>query len=155
MGKTGLLPISFMKFKDNALHGKECQFQREGGKLIQLIVEGKQLYPPATPSSTSSPPSITSSKHRKSTRNPSRQQKKVTDSLAIKKTFLCKNIQELVVEIEQADIDNFALKFNKAARYDERMQKFQFFKRERKGENYEIKPHYGDFDFEALQNRQG
>jgi CRISPR-associated protein Cmr6 len=49
--------------------------------------------------------------------------------------------------------DNFLLKWQKAARYDSRKKNFQFFKRERKGENFEINPEFGSLAFNQIADR--
>ncbi len=158
-GKLGQLPITGVSFKDDTLNGKPCEFQRDKGKLTRLVVEGKDLYGGSQKPKTSSNQNR-NTRNNNNTRNqkytprqnnnPRSNQRQVADSLSIADAFLPKDVLALASSIESNDIDNFSLKLNKAARYDYKMHKFQFFKRQRKGENYEIKAFYGDFSFGDL-----
>jgi CRISPR-associated protein Cmr6 len=150
-GKFAELPISVVTFIDNKLHGKECSFKRNRGILEALKVGDDIIYPIQTsskPSVKDKPKRFSKNKTTRGNSNP------ISDSLDISTTFLCKDVQDLALDIKRLDIDNFALKLNKGARYDHKMERFQFFKRERKGENYAIKPFCGDFNFKELAERQ-
>jgi CRISPR-associated protein Cmr6 len=68
----------------------------------------------------------------------------IMDSFDLMETFLPNDVVSLM-QNGLEDIDNFALKLQKAARSNNRgrHEKFSFFKRERKGENYEIRANFG------------
>lgn len=63
-----------------------------------------------------------------------------------------------MITVKNFQVDNFNLKLNKFARYDENAREghnpFKFFKMDRRGKEYEIVAHFGAFDFEGLVKRQ-
>lgn len=151
-GKSAQLPISVMRFTDTSLNGKECDFKRDGGKLTQIVVEGKIIYPDT----------ITQKKVEKEKQQsykPSGNQQKshqnhIADSMRIDQTFLPKDTQEALLGSNTTEIPNFLLKLHKIARFDDVREVFTFFKRERKGDNYEIKTDYEKFPFADLAKKQ-
>ena len=152
-GQIGQIPVTGLDLNDTSLDGKPCEFARDKGRLMRLVVDGKVLYG----EEYKKEPKVKYSGNNKNQSNKNFDRKssnKMADSLDIRKAFVPNDVQELASNINHHGIDNFALKLNKAARYDERMKKFQFTKRERKGENYQIKPDYGNFDFKQLSQRQ-
>jgi CRISPR-associated protein Cmr6 len=116
-------------FKDNKLNGINCFFIAKQGNIIHLETEsGEVIYLKETTTPKKESPS-SSSKIRK-----------LPDSFDMSKTFLPSDVRELQIK----DIDNFYLKLNKAARYDESDDKFKFFQRDRKKGNYEIDANFGE-----------
>jgi CRISPR-associated protein Cmr6 len=150
-GKSAQLPISVMRFTDNSLNGKECEFERDGGKLTKIVIEGKTIYPEASTQKT------VQKDNRQSYKSSGNQQKShqnhIADSMRIDQTFLPKDTQEALLDSNTTEIPNFLLKLHKVARFDDK-NGFSFFKRERKGENYQIKTDYQDFNFKQLAERQ-
>ncbi|MEN7546981.1 type III-B CRISPR module RAMP protein Cmr6 [Rapidithrix thailandica] len=144
-GKGGQLPVSVYKFQDGSLNGKECEFERNGGTLMKLVVDGKTLYPTEQVRSPK-----TGSQNRTWENNRQTSIVQIDDSLNISKTFLPKDTQEIFSLAEKEEIANFALKFHKAARYDEKRGVFTFFKRERKGENFQLKADFSGFPFAEI-----
>jgi CRISPR-associated protein Cmr6 len=145
-GKRGELPVPSFQPKDDVLNDTACTFKREGGKLLQLLAhDGTELV-----SEVRSIPQTTIS-HQSST-NLGRQQQgnRIADGFSPQDTFLPKDTAET---LRLHAPDNFALKLNKAARAEKEKGKFLFFKRERKGDNYQIQADYGDIDFKALANK--
>ncbi len=137
-GKSGELPAPAFQPKDDTYNNTACTFKRESGKLLQLIAhDGTELI--GLPAYSS------------------RQDKQqyvggASDSFSPNDTFLPKDTREALDRLQSPD--NFSLKLNKAARADKEKGKFHFFKRERKGENYEIKAEYGSVDFQQLVGRE-
>lgn len=142
-GKAAELPVVELRTPDPKYNNTQCVFRREAGRLVELkAYDGTILFaakpviviqPPATAKTSSPGPD-----------------NRIPDSFSVKGTFLPKDTQ---ANLSIAP-DNFALKLNKAPRFDERMQKFQFFKRDRKGENYEIKANYGDLNIGQIADRE-
>lgn len=78
------------------------------------------------------------------------------DSFEIEKAFCPKDTMDIGIQAYQ--VDNFALKLNKFARFEENEKdfsksNFEFFKTGRRGTLYQIKPNYGDLDFKQLTKR--
>jgi CRISPR-associated protein Cmr6 len=135
-GKQGKIPITVYRFQDDKLNGQPCTFLRDGGTLIKLVQDdGKVLYD-ATQKAVESKKGAKSNEY------------KVQDSYNISKTQLPKDTRALI----SGDIENFALKYNKAARFDS--GKFYFFKKERKGDNYQIRADFSKIDFNSICERQ-
>lgn len=146
-GKPAELPISVIQFKDDSLNGKACKFERDGGKLTKLVVEDQVLYPVVNKDL------VKTKKPKKPQGDSSRQREQprevvLPDSLEIGATFLPEDTKKLLKNTTV--IPNFLLKFQKAARYDEQREGFTFFKKERKGESYQLKPDFQDFPFEKV-----
>ncbi|MEZ4851053.1 MAG: type III-B CRISPR module RAMP protein Cmr6 [Bacteroidia bacterium] len=145
-GKKGEIPAVGYKPEDDSYNGTECEFRRNGGKLIKLIAhDGKILFEeaqaPATPAKSKGAGGQSSSKR-----------SSAPDSYSPPDALLPEDTQKILATLSSPD--NFALKLEKVARYDKKMQKFHFFKRERKGDNYEIHPNYGDLDFQQIADRE-
>lgn len=145
-GKLGELPVPSFQPKDDVLNDTVCTFKREGGKLLQLLAhDGAELVNtvPSIPKTTTS--------HQSSIGQGRQQQgNRIADSFSPQDTFLPKDTVETLRLFAP---DNFALKLNKGARAEKEKGKFLFFKRERKGDNYQIQADYGNTDFKALANR--
>lgn len=142
-GKTSEMPVLGYKPTDDKYNNTECAFRRDRGQLIELIAhDGTVLLGAKTQPSSSG--STGKQQHQ--------QQEGISDSYDPSAAFLPGDVREILNRMGSPD--NFSLKLNKVARFDKRMNKFQFFKRERKGENYEIKEHYGKVDFKQIAERE-
>lgn len=144
-GKQGELPVTAYRPENADLEGTECTFKRDGGTLIKLTAhDGTVLV------------DLKASRKAAEKKGPSRSgsifKKGVSDSYDPAKAFLPEDTMSLLSE-SGIEPDNFLLKWQKAARYDSRKKNFQFFKRERKGENFEIRPKFGSVAFKSLAAR--
>lgn len=143
-GKSGELPVPALQPKDDTYNNTPCTFKRESGKLLQLIAhDGTELIGEITSPASSSGTSDHSSRQDKQ-----RYEGGTLDSFSPSHTFLPKDTIEALTRLRSPD--NFPLKLNKAARADKEKGKFHFFKRERKGDNYEIRAEYGSIDFQQF-----
>lgn len=152
-GKSSELPVLAYQPKDDKYNNKPCTFQRDSGRLVQLVVidDGndvelvgqRPVVAPNPSGNRNQPPPVQGQPHSAGT---------VPDSFSPADACLPKDTRDLLLALQSPD--NFALKLNKVARFDKRMGKFQFFKRERKGENYEIRANYGDINFKQLADRE-
>lgn len=142
------MPLSYVVFPDTAYDGKACSYAFDAkGMLTQLIVEEKVIWTRAGAGQTSPTAGSGQTIQGKTS--------KFLDSLNMPDTFLPKDVRAANL----ADIDNFALKFYKAARYEAAKDsyKFVFFKNDQRSQTYfEIKANYGHLkdNFEALCKRQ-
>ncbi len=144
-GKQSELPVAAYRPENDKFDGAECSFERDGGTLIKLIAnDGTVLVSQkgSEGAETKKAPSST----RRSTGN------RVSDSYDPERAFLPADTMSLLLESDISP-DNFSLKWQKAARYDSRKKNFQFFKRERKGENFEIIPEFGTLAFDQIADR--
>ena len=133
-----IMPVpSFYVFKDNSLNGKECEVIREKGQIKKIIVDGEEL-PKKQFSSKTFRREFDKEHHRDVHNrggNNNTPRVGIPDSLDIRKTRLPDDTREALTDIK--DIDNFALKLNKAARFEE--EKFKLFKTNRGKIKYQIK----------------
>lgn len=144
-GKLGELPVTAYRPENTDFDGTECSFDRDGGTLIKLIAHDGTVLVDLNASRKAEVKKGSSSPGR-STGN------RVTDSYDPSKAFLPSDTMALLSE-SSISPDNFLLKWQKAARYDSRKKNFQFFKRERKGENFEINPEFGSLAFDQIADR--
>lgn len=143
------MPISYVVFPNTDLSGKECEYEVDNkGIFMTIRVEGKIVWS-RTPLQTATTANSTQATNIGSS--------KFKDSFSLRDTFLPKDVQRLGF----TDIDNFALKLQKAARYEATLQrdkfKFTFFKNDQRERIYlEIKANYGHLkdNFDALCKRQ-
>jgi CRISPR-associated protein Cmr6 len=145
-GKQGELPVTAYRPENDKFDGTECSFERDGGTLIKLIAnDGTVLLQPPKDNKNSDRKKISPS----SGKSPGNH---VSDSYDPERAFLPADTMSLLLE-SGVFPDNFSLKWQKAARYDSRKKNFQFFKRERKGENFEINPEFGSLAFDQIADR--
>jgi CRISPR-associated protein Cmr6 len=143
------MPLSYIVFPDTSLSGKECEYIVDAkGIFMSIKVEGKEVWS-RTPAPTASAAV--------QGQNANKDDSKFVDSFRMSDTFLPKDVQRL----GSIDIDNFALKLQKAARYETNLNKdkykFTFFKNDpRANVFFEIKANYGHLKdkFEDLCKRQ-
>ncbi len=148
-GKVSELPVLSYQPKDDKYNNTACTFKRESGRLVQLIAhDGTDLMGQRLTAA----PVAGGGQYSSSALGRQQHAESVSDSFSPDDARLPKDTREALATLQSPD--NFALKLNKAARYDKRMGKFQFFKRERKGENYEIRANYGAINFKQLAYRE-
>lgn len=148
---TGIIDISFWSpVKDDLKYDSTpCEFQRDKGLLVKVKTNDGRIIEKSMPQSQ---PAVGGgvTPSGSSTRSAS-----ISDSYAPNMTLLPRDTKDALVNINP---DNFALKWQKAARYvrgqTSEKDKFMFFKRDRKGENFEIQPNYGDLDFTQIAKRE-
>jgi len=119
-GQPGQMPILDHRFADDGYNDTECQFERDGGKLIKLIAHDgtalvdKTAYSPAAGGRSEEGPT-------------DEFMTRTVDILDIRKTFLPRDIQDIAEHINRHGIDNFTLKLNKAAWHDGEGEKLKFY----------------------------
>jgi CRISPR-associated protein Cmr6 len=151
------MPLSYVSFSDLTYNDKECEFETEKGKIISIKVDGVQIHP----SVNFVPKPKQQERNRQGTSNRSQsRQGNFIDSFNKAETLLPKDVQDLPI----LDIDNFNLKFNKAARVlpsNKGKDKFYFFKNDYRrnrnglesGHKFMIKPNYGNLNFQQISQR--
>ncbi|MCB0473998.1 MAG: type III-B CRISPR module RAMP protein Cmr6 [Flavobacteriaceae bacterium] len=148
-GKPGQMPILDYRFPDDAYNNTDCEFDRDGGKLIKLIAYDGIVLVDKTATTQAADSGIIGSTTNELKVNSD-------DILDIKKTFLPDDIQRLASHINRHGIDNFALKLNKAAWSDgdgEKL-KFYFYRQNKKGRDSLIQPPFHLAPISALAERQ-
>lgn len=127
-----------------------CEFLRDKGVLMKVVTNDgriieKKIIGVSPSASNLSQHSNMSYKHKP----------EVGDSFDPELVCLPADTKRLLADV---DPDNFFLKWQKAARFVQgrtpEKDKFMFFKRERKGENFEIRPNFGNIDFGQLAKRE-
>ena len=122
-GTGKLLPLSFFQSADDRLNGKLCEWHTEKGKnQLKLVEEDEFIYP--------------------------ENEKKMKDSYSANNTMLPAFTRKILKdETNTTRIDNFHLKLNKAARFDDAEKKF---KHHSTGE-YSINPQFGPFNKKVIE----
>lgn len=140
------MPLSYVVFTDTSFNGKECEYTTDAkGLFMAIIVEGKQVW------SRSPAPTATINRGQTTNNNST-----YNDSYSLPDTFLPQDVRNK----DLPDIDNFALKLQKAARYEpgkEGSYKFLFFKNDQRNRiHFEIRANYGHLtdNFGKLCQRQ-
>ena len=144
-GKTMPVP-SFYVFKDDSLNGKECEVIRENGQVKKIVVDGKEL-PKKSASTKSHQKRFNKKNKHKEDKHISRIH--IPDSLNIEKTKLPNDTRNILKNVN--DIDNFALKLNKAARFES--DKFKFFKTNQGKIIYQIKANFSTKMIENINKK--
>jgi len=144
------MPVpSFYKFRDTSLNNKECDVEREKGRIIKILINGEELYKQSGPSKINQ--GKFDKKYPQNIRNRDRNTPRadITDSLDIEKTRLPDDTRKALIGIK--DIDNFALKLNKVARFEG--EKFEFFKTDKGKVKYQIKANISREMIENISKR--
>ncbi len=147
-GSTAAIDVQFWQptADEQKYDGTPCEFERQGGKLVRVITHDGRTFSSAPIAS----PQQSFKQHMGSTTTAG-----VVDSFDPAKTLLPKDTRQV---LEKVNPDNFFLKWQKAARYEEDPRtgvgKFLFFKRDRKGDNVEIAPNFDGIDFAQLADRE-
>jgi CRISPR-associated protein Cmr6 len=161
------MPVSYVSFNNLDLNDNECEYLTDQtGRIILIkvnekVVFGNNFATPVinAPASASRPMVSNTNIENAGTRHPVLG---FADSISISETKL----PQAVKRLGNFDIDNFALKYQKAARCivdDKGKEKFYFFKndyrqgrdgRSDSGHKFFIRPNYGSLDFEGIRSRQ-
>ena len=150
-GKQAVIDAQFWSpTKDDLKYNNTpCEFHREKGVLIKLKTSDGQIK---EKKETPIKPAIGD---RQNTGSSNTHSNGISDSYNPDLTLLPADTKRVLAKINP---DNFALKWQKAARYvvgiTPDKDKFMFFKRDRKGENFEIRPNFGKIDFNQIAKRE-
>lgn len=152
------MPLSYVSFDNLDLNEKECEYEMTGGTVTEIKVDGTVVH-----GGRSAPtPSRAGSSHSQSNSSGAYPVYEFRDALDIQQTQL----PLAVMRLGNFDIDNFALKYQKAARYIDDApgkNKFFFFKNDYReyrdgrpstGDKFFIRPNYGTINFEGIGKRQ-
>jgi len=165
--KNGRAVLSIPKEYDlnprERFNNKACEYDLDGGTVVKVFVDGTEL------------PKDTAEAERKAARIKEREAQEAIerevkenekkfkalnapfkdDSFDVKKSFAPKDTRELT--IQPFEVENFALKLNRFARFVEKddysKSNFEFFKTNRGKAEHQIVSNYGDTDFTALTDR--
>jgi len=138
------MPLSYVVFPNTDLNGRECEYEtNDKGIFLSIKVDGKEVWSRAVATAPATTPM------------PAPDGSKFHDSFSMAHTCLPKDVRNL----QMADTDNFYLKLQRAARYEQWKDsyKFTFYKNDhRQREYFEIKANYGHLknNFDALCQRQ-
>jgi CRISPR-associated protein Cmr6 len=146
-GKSVGVPPSYKL--DKSFDGKEVEVLRESGQVKKILLDGKEL---PTTEKKEQPKAISTKGYYNNSQISNNSQNVDSlppDSFDKTKTKLPKDTRELNI----TKIDNFALKLNKAVRFDAK-DKAEFFKKGRNGIEFKIKPYFGDTNFQGIIKRQ-
>jgi CRISPR-associated protein Cmr6 len=171
IGNTELNVPKEYKFENRDLHGADCEVERKDGKIVRIVVNGKDL--PKDDLEVQRKEAATQKRLEEEAAERLRQQAErrqeqqpqqrfpsqggsgdVRDSFDIKLAQVPRDVRNLMID----NPDNFNLKFNKYARLvtteDKKTglpkYKFEFFKKDR----FLIKGHFGNIDFKSLAARE-
>jgi CRISPR-associated protein Cmr6 len=143
-------PLSYVVFPNTDHNGKECEYKVDAKGIFEWIkIDDQPVWSRASVVADDRRPQQNDGA---TINNPG---SKFRDSLIMANTFLPRDVRQRGL----ADIDNFALKLQKAARYEQGKDsyKFVFYKNDNRERVFlEIKANYGHLkdNFEALCNRQ-
>jgi CRISPR-associated protein Cmr6 len=153
------MPLSYVSFENTNLNGKDCTYEVDKkGIFVSISVGGKVVWKKVVEkSNTQNRNSSSNTQNRGSQTSSNKQSQGFEDSFSLADTLLPKDIRDLKGQL--TDIDNFALKFKKAARYEINHRgdnyKFLFYKNDyRTKTRFEIVPNYGHTNFGAIIKRQ-
>jgi CRISPR-associated protein Cmr6 len=150
------MPLSYVRFDNTNFNDKECTYETDKkGIFTSISIGGKVVWSRTVKKET--PQNKLRGNQGNRRNNNKTQPQGFEDSFSLQDTRLPKDIRELQHTLR--DIDNFSLKFNKAARYDLNHRgdkfKFWFFKNDyRTRSKFEIRANYGHTDFDAIITRQ-
>jgi CRISPR-associated protein Cmr6 len=163
-GKEMSVPKIYQLAPRERFNNKECEFEIEGVSVSKVFVDGVEL-PKDIEAEKRKEERI---KKREEQEERERKEKEAakkyavlnaqfkTDSFDIKKTFCPRDTSDL--NIQPFQVENFALKLNSFARFEENERdysksKFEFYKTNRGNVEHQIIDNYGDTDFQALAKR--
>lgn len=149
--------LSYVSLDNLDFHDKECLYEMVGGKITKIEIDGVLIHGGRTQTNTTQDSSFRGSQQK----TEGHRVHQFRDALDIQQSKL----PEAVKKLGNFDIDNFSLKYNKAARYIDDApgkNKFFFFKNDRRtyrdgrqptGDEFFIQPNYGSLDFENISRR--
>jgi len=135
-------------------NNQECEFELDGGTVVKVWVGGQEL-----PKDEQLLEKQEKKAERKAEREAVKQKKKAFqgdfrgDSFKMEKAQVPSDTRQTV--IGAAEFDNFALKLNRFAHFDENDKdgKFKFFQNDKKKGNFVISPQFGDSPTSAAAQR--
>lgn len=139
-GKSKSVKADFINIKDeeeNKYNNKECEFKRENGQVIKIIIGDEEFK--------RSPQQAVNRNNQGDDRGLNN---KPPDSFNIESTKVPHDTRN--IKISAKDIDNFNLKLNKFARFEENDNKFEFFKKGKKNIEYQIKNDFNEKDIKKM-----
>ena len=147
-GKPGIFIITASIFSNDELNGKNCTFERDKGALAKLVVDGKQIYPDPNKK-------IQQKKISGQSANQNNKSAVFEELFDAEKTCLPNDTRELLLN---NDIDNYSLKINKAAFFNEDARpkpKFEFFKATKRRDEHTkfILPNFENINFKRFENK--
>lgn len=145
------MSLSYVSLPSMQHNNKECMYDMQQGKITRIEVEGEVVFPksPAASAGNLQPAAAGGGGNA------------WADAFSLPETKLPASVKKLPL----SDIDNFSLKYHKAARFidKENKGKFYFFKNDFRparngnpstGHTFSIKPNYGNLSFESIVRRQ-
>lgn len=160
-GRKGPFDKALMDYEfDESMNGKACEVEvDEKNNVLGIWIDGieylKKVKTQIIPKKKSKYPVHQVNKpafqdFRKTTPAHSNvAERSHPDSFVISKTRLPRDTRDLDIK----DIDNFYLKFLKAARFEEADKKFKFHHHGRRNGSFEIKPNFKNIDFTGISKR--
>ena len=145
-GKKSVFIISADIFKDDSLNDKPCLFNRTSGALTELHIEGKQIYPEAGKILQQNAARLQGNQ---TVRN------KYQELFDANKICLPKDTKALLLDYKS---DNYYLKLNKTAYFDENAtpkSKFKFYEASRNKNELGkfVIPNFGNINFKTIANK--
>lgn len=164
-GKNKLgIPKEYDLSPRERFNNKECEYEMDGGRIIKVFVDGKEL-PKDTEAEERKLERIAKRKAEEEAERIRKEEEKKhaaanrgfeIDSFDIKRAFAPKDTADL--GIQKYQVENFALKLKKFARFVENegeysKSNFEFFKTNRGRKEHQIIANYGDTNFDDLTQR--
>lgn len=161
------MTLAYVPFTDDKLNDQPCEYQMDSsGRITSIIVDGKTVFG----KDFSTPPPVTTTRPAQNQFGKDQNARPIgthpvksgdfQDSLRLSESKLPRSVRNLGV----VDIDNFSIKYNRAARFDAIGQKhsFRFFRNDYRklkdgresGQKYFIRANYGSTDFQNIGTRQ-
>jgi CRISPR-associated protein Cmr6 len=172
IGKNDMFPPKEFDFSAFSVGNYECEVDKPTGTVIRIVIDGKdipkkdlEVQRKLEQAQKREQDETLRKEQEKQQREAQRinttpnnpmQEKKVMDCFDLSKAKVPK--YDIGFTIKPESIDNFALKHFKFARFEENVNdvtksKFQFMKTDRGKAVYEVKPNFGDTNFEKLGAR--
>lgn len=151
-GRTSTIDAGFWTVVQSDLEydNTPCEFLRDKGVLLKVKTHDGKIIQKNTMEGTFLPSNISVSPN-----TPYAGKLDIDDSYDPEQICLPADTKRALADV---DPDNFFLKWQKAARFVKgrtpEKDKFMFFKRNSKGENFEIRPNFGNIDFGQLAKRE-
>ena len=151
-GRTSTIDAGFWTVVQSDLEydNTPCEFLRDKGVLLKVKTHDGKIFQKNTVGDTSFPSNVSASSN-----TPYAGKLDIADSYDPEQICLPADTKRALADV---DPDNFFLKWQKAARFVKgrtpEKDKFMFFKRNSKGENFEIRPNFGNIDFGQLAKRE-
>ncbi len=144
------MPLSYVSLPNLDFNDKDCEYLMDGGRITLITVGKTQVFPAA-----SAPPRPQPSGGGE--KLPAGTVNQLPDSFNIRQT----RTPDYLSRANISDVDNFNLKFHKAARIIPGKDKFYFYKNDYRksrdgresGDAFMIRANYGHIDFDQIAKR--